>query len=148
MCRFNIHASYFSVGNPLQWLDRRLNKFEQSQTIRLNHRDLVVSWTRRADKKMQVLQKPLIIELQLYFSCVVKKRVLFHQQVDFETVRVGHNIEIAFRPVASAACDPDEFARHYPEGKTLLAPAASKMVPKRVEFDFRRDQWEGQFGFG
>jgi hypothetical protein len=147
MSMLNIQTSFFSIGNPFAWVDRLLNDFNRRQTIRLNQRELVVCWTRRADRALSNLRQPLIVELQLYFSCVVKKRVLFHRQVDFETVSVNKNIEIAYRPVASAVCNPEEFARHYPEGKSLVQGPASRMIPKLVEIDYLRGQWQGQFNY-
>ena len=147
MSMLNLQASLFSFGNPFHWVDRLLNGFKRSQTIQLNQRDVVVRWTQRADRALLKLKQPLIVELQLYFSCVVKKRVLFHRQVNFETVGVNKQIEMAFRPVASAICSPEEFARHYPEGKNLVAGAASRMIPAVVEIDYRRGQWQGQFNY-
>jgi len=144
----NIHASFFAFENPVRIIDRWFNDFRQSQSVRINQRELVVSWTGRADRALQKLQSPLMIELQLYFSCVVKKRVLFHRQVDFETTRVNPFIEIAFRPIASAACNPEDFARDFPEGKDLSQGVAARMVPTRVEIDYRNGQWYGQFAYG
>jgi hypothetical protein len=147
MSMLNVQASLFSFGNPLHWLDRLLNGFKCSKTIQLNQREVVVRWTQRADRALLKLKQPLIVELQLYFSCVVKKRVLFHRQVNFETVGVNKKIEMAFRPVASAICSPEEFARRYPEGENLTTGAASRMIPGVVEIDYRRGQWLGQFNY-
>ncbi len=140
-----LSTSYFSIDNPLHWLDRCLNSFQERKNVHINRREVEITWTRRADTALHRLQQPLIIELQLYFSCVVKKRVLFHRQVDFETIAVNGKIEIAFRAISSAVCNPKKFARDYPEGKNLSAGPASRMVPRVVEIDYRNDEWEGQF---
>ncbi|MFT5218634.1 MAG: hypothetical protein ACI87H_000768, partial [Gammaproteobacteria bacterium] len=115
-----------------------------------NHRNLELRWTRRAQHQLEQLDAKLTIELQLYFSCVVKKRVLFHRQVDYPATSVNDKLALVFRPIASSACDPQILARDFPEGKDLSAGPASKMVPKRVEFDFRgghfgAGHWSGQF---
>ena len=122
----NLHASYFSIDNPLRILDRWVHGFHHSRTLRLQGRPLELRWSNRAERELQRCEKPLIIELQLYFSCVVKKRVLFHRHVDFATTRVDDQLEITFRPIASKVCDPDEFALHYPAGRDLSAGPAAR----------------------
>ena len=141
----NLSASYFAIDNPLRWLDRWIHRYQHHQTVRINQRDVDVCWTGRAEAALQSSQQPLIIELQLYFSCVVKKRVLFHRQVEFDTVTVNNRLELAFRPIASAVCEPREFAMNHPMGKDLSRGVAGRMVPGRVEIDFRQGEWEGQF---
>ena len=144
----NLQASYFALENPLRLLERRLHRFRHCQTVRINQREVGVSWTGRAEKELQRRDRALIVELQLYFSCVVKKRVLFHHQaVEFDCIRVNDKIEIAFQPIASAVCDPQEFAASYPPGKNLSAGKAARMVPRTVEIDYRRGNWEGQFHY-
>ena len=115
-------------------------------TVRINPREVELGWSERAEAEMQRSDRTLIVELQLYFSCVVKKRVLFHRQpVDFETVRVNNRLQLAFRPIASAICDPREFAESYPVGRELTA--AARMVPRRVQIDYRQGRWEGYFQY-
>lgn len=145
MSILNIQASYFSIDNPFRCLERWFNKFSYVQTVRINQRNADICWTGRAEAALRANDRPLIVELQLYFSCVVKKRVLFHQSADSATTVVNDRLEISFRPVASAACDPREFVLQHPAGKNLSQGVAARMVPKRVEIDFRRGEWEGQF---
>ncbi len=113
--------------------------------VRVNDRDVEVRWTRRAEHALQHEQQSLVVELQLYFSCVVKKRVLFHQQTLVNTTVVSDRLELIFRPIASAVCDPKEFATSYPEGRDLSQGAAAHMVPRIVEIDHWLGDWEGQF---
>jgi hypothetical protein len=145
MSLLNLQASYFSIDNPLRRLDRWFNRFQHDRTVRINQREVKVCWTARAEAALRASRQPMVVEMQLYFSCVVKKRVLFHRNAEFETTVVNDRLRLAFRPVGSAACDPREFARKYPEGADLSHGVAAAMVPKRVEIDYRRGQWEGCF---
>lgn len=83
--------------------------------------------------------------MQLYFSCVVKKRVLFHEQSLHPDHVVNDKLRILFRCVQPTSCDPEEFARHYPEKRQLQSTAAQRMHPKELVFDFRDGHWQGEF---
>ena len=147
MSMLNLQASFFSIDNPLRLFDRWFNQFRHRKTIAIKQRKVEVRWTDRAEQVLQLGQRPLIVELQLYFSCVVKKRVIFHRQAAFSTTVVSDNLEIAFQPVASAACDPREFAASFPAGKNLSHGLAARMVPRIVELDYQRGKWTGQFRY-
>lgn len=148
MSFLNLQASYFAVENPLRRLERWLHGYRHSRRVRINQRDVEVSWTGRAERELHRRKRRLVVEMQLYFSCVVKKRVLFHSDSeDFDSVPVNNSIALLFQPVASAACDPQEFAACYPQGKDLSSGRAGRMVPRSVEIDFRRGNWEGRFHY-
>ncbi len=147
MSQMNLRGSYFAIENPLRWIDRRLNGFTHEHRILLNQRPLVVCWSDRAGQALQALDEPLFVELQLYFSCVVKKRVIFHHQSPSDAVKVNTNLCIAFRAVTAAACTPEVFASQYPEGRELSGEAAWRMQPTRLEIDFRNNQWQGEFAY-
>ena len=146
LLNLQVGPGYFAVPNPLRLLERWLHGFRHSRTLRINQREVEVSWTNRAERELQRCEQGLVVELQLYFSCVVKKRVLFHRHsVQFDSVAVNDKMALAFQPIASAACDPLEFATSYPPGKNLSAGRAARMVPRVVEIDYRQGNWEGQF---
>ena len=147
MSMLNLSASYFAIDNPLRSLDRWIHGYQHHQSARINQREVEVWWTGRAEDALQSSPQALIVELQLYFSCVVKKRVLFHRQVEFDTAVVNDKLKLAFRPVASALCDPREFALNHPMGSDLSQGVATRMVPRRVEIDFRQGAWEGRFHY-
>ncbi len=144
----DLRASYFAIPNPLRWLERWRHQYRHEKQVALNGRTVRVRWTERADTALHGSQTPLVVELQLYFSCVVKKRVLFHPgPAGFDPVAVDDRFGLVFQPVASAACDPEKFAASYPRGKQLSGDRARRMLPRRVELDYRRGNWEGQFHF-
>ncbi len=139
--------TYFSTRlfNPLVLLERLCNRPGLGRTISFHGAELEVVWTRRAEHELKKRERPLIIEMQLYFSCVVKKRVLFHEKTADNSVPVTQGIAVQFRAVQASSCDPVEFARHYPVAQTLTSNAAMRMRPHRMELDFRRGQWCGEF---
>lgn len=142
-----LHGSNFAIENPIRLFDRWVNSYCHQDRVNLAGKELLVKWSERAERAFRVRSEPLIVELQLYFSCMVKKRVLFHDQADFDTRRVNGYLRITFRPIEAAKCDPEEFARNYPVGRVLKTPAAARMAPAWVGIDFRKGEWEGEFGY-
>ena len=55
-------------------------------SVLVKGKPLLVEWTRAADRELANRDRPLVIELELYFSCLVKKFVHFH---DDAAGRVG-----------------------------------------------------------
>lgn len=145
MSILNLPASYFAIPDPGHVLERWLHRYRHVEIVTLGERRLDVRWTGRAARELQRRNQPLTVELQLYFSCVVKKRVLFDDHSALDTEPVTDKLRVAFRAVVSAACDPLEFAASYPPGEVLSKSAAARMIPRRLELDFRRGNWEGEF---
>lgn len=141
----NLRDSYFAIPNPMILLDRWLNPRKRSSTIMLRDFALNVSWTSRAEKALRSRDKPLVAEMQLYFSCMVKKRVLFHDESEFETATVNDKLKILFRPVQSQKCSPEEFAQNHPVKQEFKTSSAIKMKPKSLEIDFKDDHWIGSY---
>lgn len=144
----NIHASYFALNpaiNPLYLLDRWLNPERYRHRVNLRGRSLDVSWTQRAEQALRDRATPLIVEMQLYFSCVIKKRVLFHDEAELNLTPVNDRLAISFRPVQAASCDPVEFARDYPVKREFDSPAAARMHPRALHIDYKKGKFEGEF---
>ena len=144
-----LEQTYFSVGNlfnPGAVLDRLLNGYRNSKTIAFQGNELSVLWTRRAGHELRKHStRPLTVEMQLYFSCVIKKRVLFYDTDNPPGVTVNENLNMLFRPVQATSCDPVEFASNYPVKTDLTSPGARKMHPRLVKIDFRDGEWSGEF---
>ncbi len=139
--------SYFAVGelNPLRMIEHLLNPYQPLVDIDWAGHPLQIACTRRARAAMEGRRQPLGVEMQLYFSCVVKKRVLFHEGGVADGVQAGDRLEIVFRTVEALSCDPVEFAADYPERRQLTSVAAEKMRPSHLCLDFRRGDWYGEF---
>lgn len=147
MSLLRLQASYFAIENPLRAIDRWWHRPRFRRVVRLREQEVEIEWTRRANAALESREAPLVVELRLYFSCVVKKQVFFHDSADFDTTPVNQHLALCFRPLTAAACDPIEFAAKYPVGRDLGDGVAARMVPRAVSLDFRRGNWEGRFSY-
>jgi hypothetical protein len=142
-----LQAGYFSIKSPLQVFDRWLNPYHHKDNINIRGKNMAILYSKRAEKALQKRDTPLIAELQLYFTCVVQKRVVFHDKTELETIKTNDNLEISYHTVQSNACDPVEFAEKHPVKKELNSKGAQSMRPSTFKVDFKNDQWIGDFSF-
>ena len=142
-----LQAGYFSIKNPLQIFDRWINPFHHKDSIDIRGKKMAIMYSRRAEKALQQRSNPLIAELQLYFTCVVQKRVNFHDQTDLETISANTKLKIAYHTVQSDACDPVEFAEKHPVKKELNSKGAQTMRPSLFQIDYKNGEWVGEFSF-
>lgn len=143
------NQSYFALPdccNPGKWLDRKLNPYHHSADADLHGHPLAIHLTRRAARELSQLTRPLLVEMQLYFSCVVKKRVLIHAADHAESYQSAyHNLSVKFRCVEADSCSPEEFASHYPGKKQMTAPAITKMHARKLFLDYKKNEWLALF---
>jgi len=145
-----MQAGYFSIKNPLKIVDRWLNPFRHKESIDIRGKKMAIFYSQRAENALAKRETTLIAELQLYFTCVVQKRVLFHDLQDvtsLETIPTLSNLEIAYHTVQSNACDPVEFAEKHPVKKELKSKGAQSMRPSRFKIDYKDGEWIGDFSF-
>ncbi len=114
-------------------------------TIEILGKQVLVEWSRSADQKMQSLVEPLMVEMELYFSCLIRKAVRFGADAQASSFAVASpNLKIGFRPVMTRACSVGDFADAPPlTDFPIVKPEA--YVPKRISIDFKNGQWTGDF---
>lgn len=142
-----LQAGYFSIRTPFQIIDRWLNPFHLKDSIDIRGKKMSIMYSKRAERALNIRTNPLIAELQLYFTCVVQKRVNFHEHSDLETIKANQKLEIAYRTVQSNACDPVEFAEKHPVKKELNSKGAQTMRPSLFQIDYKKGEWIGEFSF-
>lgn len=116
-------------------------------TVSINQHPVSVEWTPAAGAALARRGAPLYVELELYFSCLVKKFVHFRENSrGRDTVAAGDNLRLYFRPVTSTACSFEVAARlgRQPE-MDIDSPALRRIAPKRVEIDYVDGVWRGSF---
>lgn len=114
-------------------------------TAEISGKKILVEWSAAADKAMATLSSPLLVEMELYFSCLIRKAVRFNQSRALQDyVQVTPQLKLRFRPVVTRVCRVSEVEGEPPlDDFHLLKPAA--FVPKKLFIDFKRGQWLGQF---
>jgi len=119
----------------------------RTASVVINGRDVAVEWTSAAARELSRRDQPLIVELELYFSCLVKKFVHFREDAG-ERVAVAANDKLLlyYRPVTSTACSFAVAERLGRQPETELHTAAvGRISPKKVSIDFARGAWKGSY---
>ncbi len=124
-----------------------MTRDKQTASVVINGRDVLVEWTDAAARELARRSRPLVVELELYFSCLVKKFVHFHEEAgDRKTVAASDKLRLYFRPVTSTACSfaVAERLGRQPEAE-LHSEAIGKIAPKIVSIDFTGGAWRGRY---
>lgn len=140
-----LQAGYFSIKNPFEIFDRWMNPYHHKDSIDIRGKKMAVMYSKRAEKALWLRTTPLIAELQLYFTCVVQKRVVFHEQTELDTINASPNLKVAYHTVLSNACGPIEFADKHPVKKELNSKGAQFMRPSMFQIDYKDNKWIGEF---
>jgi len=93
---------------------------------------------------------PLKVELELYFSCLIRLRVLFpeHSQPGFIPINSHHDkLEVYFHPIMTKRCTIEQIRGHDPDTETFPIKKPEKFIPKWLALDYRQQQWTGEFGY-
>ena len=118
------------------------------RSVRLVNRDLEVRLSAAASAALAARATPLVVEMELYFSCLIRKRVQFLSTVhpDAMCATLDERLTICFRPVMTRQCAlSDVEGKPELEGFPIVRPEA--FVPKWLALDFRRGAWSGEFSF-
>lgn len=116
-------------------------------TVNILNKPVRVECSRAAERALAGLAKPLAVEMELYFSCLIRKKVRFNDKAHSrEFVPVNDRLGIAFRPVMTKACRVEGENGEAPlTDFPIVNPAA--FVPHWLKIDYRDGIWEGEFGF-
>jgi len=117
--------------------------------IQINGKNVSVEWTVAAARELARRETPLIVELELYFSCLVKKFVHFRADSRGKPTVAAHDkLHLYFRPVTSTACTWDVADRlgRQPE-MDIDSTALQHVAPHHVHIDYADGAWTGHYDF-
>jgi len=114
--------------------------------IELLGRKVAVSLSMAAVTALALRDKPLVAEMELYFSCLIRKKVRFRENLEGELVYVTDQLSVGFRPVMTAVCGAD-YEGDEPPLTDFPIKKAESFVPHWLKIDFKKGQWRGEFGF-
>lgn len=118
-----------------------------SSEITIDNRPVKVHLSKRAEKALLRRDKPLFVEMELYFSCLIRKQVLFHDvQRQDNSVVVDDKLSVSFHPVMTSSCMISE-ADAEPAKSDFEMQRRDCFVPKWLKLDFKKGAWLGEFGY-
>lgn len=117
------------------------------QSVAINGRTLRLDISNAADAALAQRSSPLFLELELYFSCLVRKRVLVRESRATDSVRVSRSLEIAFRPVVTQRCAIAEVDQSDPPVQALPMTEPARFFPYWLTLDYARGDWIADFGY-
>ncbi|HHJ14815.1 MAG TPA: hypothetical protein ENJ79_10680 [Gammaproteobacteria bacterium] len=137
-----------SIGDVIP--RQRLNEGFEGQA-RIYGKRLRVYLTRAALAALAERTQPLVAELELYFSCLVRKQVRFQTggeipAADEDCAPVTDGLFLRFRAVTTAHCRIDE-TDGKPPVETMPVKKPGLFTPDWVRIDFRAGRWLGEYGF-
>jgi hypothetical protein len=118
------------------------------RSVRIVNRDLEVRLSTAACAALAARGAPLVVEMELYFSCLIRKRLLFLSapHTDALCATVDRSLTVCFRPVMTRQCALRDVEGEPPlESFPIKRPEA--FLPKWLVLDFRRGAWSGEFSF-
>lgn len=117
----------------------------------IHGKSLNIELTARATEALNKLSAPVIADMELYFSCLIRKQVLFNERPENhkpsnDLAHILENLYVRFRPVSTAECRIAD-VQGKPPVKTMPIEKPERFVPDWLKIDFRRGQLLGEYGF-
>ena len=109
-----------------------------------------IQLTPTARKQLDTLDQSLNVELELYFSCLIRLRVVFPEKPDNDFISVNSNHEklnLFFHPIMTKHCVVDEIRGRDPDTETFPIKKPEKFIPRWVKLDYKNNIWSGEFGY-
>lgn len=115
--------------------------------VQLEGKTVAVHLTDAAQRALAKRDAPLIAEMEMYFSCLIRMQVRFYDgDPALSATPVNEQLAIRFRPVMSERCDMRAVAGKPPLTEFPIV-RREPFVPRWLKLDFKKGQWVGEFGY-
>lgn len=117
--------------------------------IKISNRIVKIDLSNTAEHELAKRDQPLLAEMELYFSCFIRKQVRFRELADdADIVSAGEHLSIRFRPVMTAQCKVSDLgANEAPPVTDFPIVRPELYIPKWLKIDFKKGKWVGEFGY-
>ena len=117
------------------------------QELTVGDRSLDVELSSTAGRHLARRDKPLLAELEILFSCLVRKQVNFRDLTeDDEAIFISDKLSIIVRPVLFELCAKGESESH-PPVVDMPVVDVSRLIPHHLTIDYVDGEWTGSFSF-
>jgi hypothetical protein len=115
----------------------------------MSDKTLAIKLSPSAKQALTQRESPLIVEIELYFSCLIRKRVLFPDSARNDGIALPSsvdNLQVIFHPVMSRKCSVSE-TQGAPDLETFPIAKPEAFIPRWLKLDRVNNQWQGEYGF-
>ncbi len=134
-------------------MQKQLTFHEKSMRVKLSP---------QAEKQSLNLNNVLLIEIQIYFSCLLGKRLAFYTDTEFngawqvekeefksmvdDAEQLTDNLYICFNTVMTKACPVSDYIGPPPVTDFTISNQ-KPYVPSWLNIDFKNGEWSGEYGW-
>ena len=123
-----------------------------NHSIELQGKLVDVTLSENARNALSRRTKLLTVEMELYFSCLIRKQVRFHDaengtaEQNLPEARLNDRMHIRFRPVMTKVCGKD-YEGDEPPLTDFPISNSKAYIPHWLSIDFHNNEWIGEFGY-
>ena len=122
------------------------------QQVEMMGKNILLELSDRAKQQLNDRETPLFIEMELYFSCLLRKELRIYEtlreQLDEAFVTtLSDRLHISFRPVMTKSCSVSSCEGESPPVSDFPIKKPQAYVPKWLKIDFKKGKWCGDFGY-
>ncbi len=113
----------------------------------IDERKVSVHVSEKAKRMLGNRTLPLYVNMELYFSCFIKKMIKFSDiPPQRESSKITENLFASFRPVQSKSCNIHDLSGdNTPILIDLNVTKRKAIVPRHLFIDYKRGEWKGDF---
>jgi hypothetical protein len=119
---------------------------ELAMNITLVGKTVEIRLSDNASRALAGRSTPLRVEMELLFSCLIRKRVRFGELDGREATLASDKLAVSFRPVMTHACSVKNL-QGAPSLDDFPIANPRPYVPRWLAIDHRQGQWLGEFGY-
>lgn len=114
--------------------------------IKVQGKPVAVTLSNAAIKALSSRENKLVAEMELYFSCLIRKQVRFRENLEGDLVNVTEQLAVRFRPVMTEVCGID-YEGNEPPLTDFPIKKPESFIPHWLKIDYKNNEWMGEFGF-
>lgn len=123
----------------------------RNHCVELQGKSIEVTLTDRARTALSRRTLPITAEMELYFSCLIRKQVRFYDSSNHDKnptmeTRLNDRMRIRFRPVMTKACGKDYEGKEPPLTDFPIENSKA-YIPHWLKIDFTNNEWVGEYGY-
>ena len=146
---FQSNILSLSIGDDIP--DSRISRQSYSDRVDILGKPVQFDISESALRALPRNRYPILVELELYFSCLIRKQVRFREIVQLEDAakqytQVVPGLYSCFRAVTTQHCSIADVGES-PPVQNMPVKKPARFVPDWAKIDYRSGQWLGEYGF-